>query len=313
MKNFRILALALTAIILISSCASKSNKENTVSLSGAFALYPLVVKWADEYKKENPNVRFNISGGGAGKGMADALAGAVDLGMFSREISQEEKDKGVWWVGLTIDAVVPTISNQNPYLASLKKRGLTRDEFKAIFIDKSISEWNELVEGELKKSISVYTRSDACGAAGTWAKYLGGKQENLSGVGIFGDPGLAEAVSKDPVGIAFNNTIFAYDIKTGEKRVGIEVIPIDINGNGKIDPEEDFYDSFEQILKAIANGIYPAPPARELYFVSKGKPEKEATIDFIKWTLTKGQAFVKEAGYVPIEQSKINKYLDKLK
>ena len=179
MKNFRILALALVAIILISSCASKSNKENTVSLSGAFALYPLVVKWADEYKKENPNVRFNISGGGAGKGMADALAGAVDLGMFSREISQDEKDKGVWWVGLTIDAVVPTISKQNPYLEALKKRGLTRDEFKAIFIDKSISQWNELVEGELKKSISVYTRSDACGAAETWAKYLGGKQENL--------------------------------------------------------------------------------------------------------------------------------------
>ncbi|MBS2098871.1 PstS family phosphate ABC transporter substrate-binding protein [Carboxylicivirga linearis] len=313
MKNFRILALALAAIILISSCASKSSKENTVSLSGAFALYPLVVKWADEYKKENPNVRFNISGGGAGKGMADALAGAVDLGMFSREISQEEKDKGVWWVGLTIDAVVPTISNQNSYLEILKKRGLTRDEFKAIFIDKSISGWDELVAGELKNTISVYTRSDACGAAGTWAKYLGGKQENLSGVGIFGDPGLADAVSKDPVGIAFNNTIFAFNIKTGAKRDGIEVIPIDINANGKIDPEEDFYDSFEQILKAIANGIYPAPPARELYFVSKGKPEKEAAIDFIKWTLTKGQAFVKEAGYVPIEQSKINKYLDKLK
>jgi len=311
MKQIKTISLALIAMFLISACASKSSKENTVSISGAFALYPLVVKWSEEYQKEHPEVRFNISGGGAGKGMADALAGAVDLGMFSREIAQEEKNKGVWWVGLTIDAVVPTISNKNPFLDSLKNRGLTQKEFKAIFIDKTILSWNDLFggKGKSENQISVYTRSDACGAAGTWAKYLDGKQENLWGVGIYGDPGLAEAVSKDPDGIAYNNTIFAYNIKTGMKREGIEIIPIDINENGKIDKEENFYDSFDQILQAIAKGIYPSPPARELYFVANGKPQKQATCNFIKWILTKGQAFVKEAGYVPIEQTKINSYL----
>lgn len=313
MKRISIISSALIALILISSCASKSSKENTISISGAFALYPLVVKWSEAYQKEHPEVRFNISGGGAGKGMADALAGAVDLGMCSREIAQEEIDKGVWWVGLTFDAVVPTISNKNPFLDSLKVRGLSRDEFKAVFIEKKITSWNELFQTKGENQIVVYTRSDACGAAGTWAKYLGGKQENLAGVGIYGDPGLAEAVSKDLMGIAFNNTIFTYDIKTGAKREGIDVIPIDINANSKIDPDENFYNSFDNILAAIANGVYPAPPARELYFVAKGKPQKEAVLDFIKWTLTKGQAFVKEAGYVPIEQSKIESYLSKVK
>ena len=313
MKRISIISSALIALILISSCASKSSKENTISISGAFALYPLVVKWSEEYQKEHPEVRFNISGGGAGKGMADALAGAVDLGMFSREIAQEEKDKGVWWIGLTIDAVVPTISSKNPFLDSLKVRGLSRDEFKAIFIDNTITSWNAFFQNDKGNEITVYTRSDACGAAGTWAKYLHGKQENLKGVGIYGDPGLAEAVSKDPLGIAFNNTIFAYDIKTGAKREGIDVIPIDINSNGRIDPNENFYNSFDNILQAIANGVYPAPPARELYFVAKGKPQKKAVLNFIKWTLTKGQAFVKEAGYVPIEQAKIDNYLSKIK
>ena len=313
MKRISIISSALIALILISSCASKSSKENTISISGAFALYPLVVKWSEEYQKEHPEVRFNISGGGAGKGMADALAGAVDLGMFSREIAQEEKDKGVWWIGLTIDAVVPTISSKNPFLDSLKARGLSRDEFKAIFIDNTITSWNVFFQNDNGNEITVYTRSDACGAAGTWAKYLDGKQENLKGVGIYGDPGLAEAVSKDPLGIAFNNTIFAYDIKTGAKRVGVDVIPIDINSNGRIDPNENFYNSFDNILQAIANGVYPAPPARELYFVAKGKPQKKAVLNFIKWTLTKGQVFVREAGYVPIEQAKIDNYLSKIK
>ncbi len=312
MQQIKTITFLLVCSVFIHSCAGSSGKENTISISGAFALYPLVVKWSEEYKKEHPDVRFNISGGGAGKGMADALARAVDLGMFSRDISAEEKNKGVWWVGLTIDAVVPTVCNKNPFLDSLKSQGLTKEEFKAIFIDKSITNWDQLFKTESSHPISVYTRSDACGAAGTWAKYLGGKQENLTGVGIFGDPGLAEAVSKDPLGIAFNNTIFAYDIKTGKKRGAIEVIPIDINANGKIDKDEDFYDSFENLLQAIANGIYPAPPARELYFVTKGKPEKQATIDFIKWTLTKGQAFVKEAGYVPIDQTVIDGYIKKM-
>lgn len=303
----------LAFAIILSSCASKKRKAETISLSGAFALYPLAIIWSEEYKKEHPEIRFNISGGGAGKGMADALAGTVDLGMFSREISQEEKDKGVWWVGLTIDAVLPTISSENPYLEIIKSRGLTRDEFKGIFIDGTIKDWGSLLKANGSKEIAVYTRSDACGAAETWAKYLGGKQENLLGIGIFGDPGLAEAVTKEASAIAFNNTNFVYDIKTGDKRPGIEVVPIDINANGVIDPEENFYGKVDLVLKSIADGIYPSPPARELYFVAKGKPAKQQVLDFLKWTLTDGQKFVAEAGYVPIDQGKIDKYLESLK
>lgn len=302
----------LIAAIMVSSCASQKKKDQTISLSGAFALYPLAVKWTEEYQKVHPEIRFNVSGGGAGKGMADALAQTVDLGMFSREIAEEEKKQGVWWVGLTIDAVVPTISDQNPFLESIKQKGLTKENFTAIFTDEIDEDWGKLLKVAGKGKVMVYTRSDACGAAETWAKYLGGKQENLLGIGIFGDPGLADAVAKDKYGIGFNNTAYAYDVKTGKKRKGMDVIPIDINGNGVIDPEENFYDSFESVLKAIADGIYPSPPARELYFVSKGKPEKKATLDFIRWCLTDGQKYIMEAGYVPIEQEKIKHYLDQL-
>jgi phosphate transport system substrate-binding protein len=311
MKRNNLIYFVVFALIL-SSCASSKKKEQTISISGAFALYPLVIKWSEEYQKEHPEVQFNITGGGAGKGMADALAGTIDLGMFSREIAQEEKNKGVWWVGLTIDAVVPTISNQNPNLEQLKIHGLTRDEFKTIFIGGTITDWNQIVKEIQPNKLTVYTRSDACGAAETWAKYLGAKQENIKGIGIFGDPGLTEAVVKDPSGIAFNNTAFAFDIKTGQKRAGVDVVPIDINNNDVIDTEEDFYQSFESVLKAIAEGVYPSPPARELYFVAKGKPTKQATLDFIKWTLTDGQKYITEAGYVPINQEKINQYLEKL-
>ncbi len=312
MKRSIILS-AIAISIVFSGCASREKKDNTITLSGAFALYPLAVKWTEEYGKINPEVRFNVSGGGAGKGMADALSGAVDLGMFSREIADEEKQQGVWWVGLTIDAVVPTISSQNPYLSVLRQQGLSREDFKAIFMDQTVKDWGKILNQPEKAHMTIYTRSDACGAAETWAKYLGGHQENLAGIGIFGDPGMADAVAKDKLGMGFNNTIFAYDINTGKKRPGIEIAPIDINDNGMLDPEEDFYETFDGVLQAIGSGVYPSPPARELYFVAKGKPQKQATLDFIRWCLTEGQQYVKEAGYVPIDSEKIESYLKKLK
>ena len=313
----KIIVLLILSGILLQSCVSSKQKEQTISISGAFALYPLVVKWSEEYKKEHPEVRFNISAGGAGKGMADALSGTVDLGMFSREIAPEEIEKGVWWTGLAIDAVLPTISANNKFLVQLNNTGISRANLAAVFIKDSIQSWNQLpglekIPDAANAKLTVYTRSDACGAAGTWAAYLGGSQENLKGIGIFGDPGLAEAVAKDENGIGFNNTIYVYDIKTGQKRPGIEVLPLDLNENGKIDANENFYSDFSSVLEAIAAGIYPSPPARELYFVSKGRPQKQSVADFIKWTLTEGQKYVVESGYVPVDQEKIEAYLKQL-
>lgn len=108
--------------------------------------------------------------------MTDALAGTVDLGMFSREITQFEKDKGVWWVGLCKNAVLPTISADHPYLEQLRQQGMSKDEFRAVFIEKSITTWGEILDNVAPLDIQVYTRSDAFGAAETWAKYLDGKQ-----------------------------------------------------------------------------------------------------------------------------------------
>ena len=304
--------MLLVLLTFLTSCVSKKRTEETINISGAFALYPMVVKWSEEYRKEHPEIRFNISAGGAGKGMADALAGTVDLGMFSRGISREEKNKGVWWVSLAIDAVLPTISSDNPFIDELKIRGMSREEFKSVFIGGSITNWSELFATNKKGDIMVYTRSDACGAAETWADFLGGKQENLNGIGIYGDPGLAEAVSKDPNGIGYNNTNYVYDINNGRKRPGIEIVPIDINSNGLIDSVENFYDSLYDLLEAVGAGNYPSPPARDLYFVSKGKPEKKAALDFVRWTLEEGQKYVLEAGYVPIIQKDLDIQVKKL-
>jgi len=113
------------------------------------------------------------------------------------------------------------------------------------------------------------------------------------------------AVKKDPLGIGFNNIGFAYDSKTKKQLAGIRVLPIDINSDGKITADEDFYNTIDDLIAAIANGKYPSPPARELYFVTNGKPQKEVVIRFLSWVLTEGQKYVNESGYITLSKEKI--------
>lgn len=72
-----------------------------------------------------------------------------------------------------------------------------------------------------------------------------------------------------------------------------------------IDPEEDFYSSLDSIMLAIRDGRYPAPPARDLFLISKGEPVKQSVKDFLFWILTEGQQFVHEAGYVQLKDEQI--------
>ena len=120
MKTDQLLSFLLICLLLLvaaigcsqtaSSALGDSDLSGTITISGAWALYPLVVRWGEEYQALHPGVQFDISAGGAGKGMADALSKAVDMGMVSREIYPAEVEKGAFGVPVAKDAVFPTVS-----------------------------------------------------------------------------------------------------------------------------------------------------------------------------------------------------------
>jgi phosphate transport system substrate-binding protein len=297
--------MVLFSVVKEKPAITQKELKGTISLSGAWALYPMAVRWAEEFRKINPEVRIDLSAGGAGKGITDALNDMVDLGMVSREIYKEELNKGAYPVAVTKDAVVPVINASNPYLDILLGRGLKKEGGSNIWITGMYKTWAQAFGIKSTSPIHVYTRSDACGAAEVWARYFGKKQEDLLGSGVYGDPGLALAVKKDALGIGYNNIGYAYDSKTKKQLAGIRVLPIDINNDGKITPDENFYDSMDDLIRAIANGKYPSPPARELYFVSHGKPQKEVVTKFLEWVLTDGQKYVNESGYITLSKEKV--------
>ena len=282
--------------MLLASCGSRGEVKRDahgkevlsgyITLSGAFALYPLAIQWADEFRRLHPGVDIDISAGGAGKGITDVLADQVDIAMVSRELKPQEKEKGALAFAVAKDAVVATINRDNPEYQRFLKTGLSQAEAKRIWAGKT--------------RFNVYTRSDACGAAETWAAFLDTKQEDLKGTGVYGDPGMAQTLQKDVNGIGFNNIGYAYNDKTHKPMSGLAIVPIDVNGNGRVDADEQFYGTLDELMEAIADGKYPTPPARNLYLVTAGKPKNPVVVAFLKYVRTKGQRLNGPAGFVHI-------------
>lgn len=254
-------------------------------------------------------MRIDISAGGAGKGMADALAGVVDIGMVSREIDRAEKSRGAFPIFIAKDAVFATISEKNPAIKQILSRGITSQTLVDAYINTKVTTWKQAVGGP-GASIHLYTRSDSCGAASAFARFLGKyKQENLKGIGVYGDPGILEAVRRDPLGIGYNNLSYVF---TGDRLTrGIKLVPIDANRNGKADPEERI-DSRDKAYKEIASGRYPA--SRREFFVTKGKP-KGIVREFIEFALSDAGTRVLEdvGGYVPLSKSERSEQLEKIR
>jgi phosphate transport system substrate-binding protein len=317
------ISLSLSLIIMFPSLGQEkksktesikatSEIQGTIRVSGAWALYPMMVKWGEEYRKLHPRVRVDISAGGAGKGVADALTGLVNVGMVSREIAQEEIKQGAFYVPVVKDAVFPIMNDENPvFQKGWSAKGIKRQTFIDLWIKGKDLTWGKVAGNDSKYKVHAYTRSDSCGAAETWAQYLGGKnQEDLQGIGVYGDPGLAEAVRKDFLGIGYNNLNYAYDFKTGLPPKGLRIVPIDLNENGRIDPEEDLKTK-NRAIQAIASGIYPSPPTRDLYLLMKDNP-KGLTKEFIRWILAEGQKYVEEIGYIKLTKTQVSFALKKL-
>ncbi|GAA4787103.1 PstS family phosphate ABC transporter substrate-binding protein [Olivibacter ginsenosidimutans] len=312
--NLKLLACALLVSLL--ACNRTNNrveKQETIAISGAFALYPMMIQWSQDFKAQHPNVRFNISAGGAGKGIADVLSDMVDIGMVSRDIHPEEVQKGGYLINVANDAVVATCNVNNPAAKELATRGITRDEFIAIFLEGKIGRWDQLSGINHAYDMHVYVRSDAAGAAETWAKFLDASQEDLLGIGVFGDPGQAQAIMRDPLSIGFSNLNYVYNLKTRKPQPEVQILPIDWNGNGRVDKNEFFYQSLDSLNAAIGDGRYPAPPARTLGLLFHGKPQNEILLAFLNYILSpQGQARLPENGYVRLNKAVVEQELTKI-
>lgn len=282
--------------------AKAGDLQGNIAVSGAFALYPLMLRWADAFSQRHPGVTIDVSAGGSGKGVTDVLAGQVDLGMVSRDLKAPERQHGAVAVAVARDAVVPIINIHHPLYRQLLQRGLLQKTASGIWVTGRVKTWGQVAGLINQTPINVYTRSDACGAAETFAAWLKSHQEDLLGTGVYGDPGIVRQVVNDPYGVGMCNISYAFDDQTGRPNDGIALFPIDTNDDGRISKEEHFYASKQTLIKAIQDGRYPCPPARQLYVVRKGKPQNAIVKAFLRFILEEGQQYNVPAGFIPVNE-----------
>ncbi|NKE35792.1 PstS family phosphate ABC transporter substrate-binding protein [Natronococcus sp. JC468] len=305
-------ALGAGSAVALSGCLAGSDSDSgsgpTIRISGGVGPLPMVQVWADIYTDER-DVEIDVSGGGTGVGVSDVLNEQVDVAMMGRGPEEAELEQGLVATAMLIDTVVGTINVNNPMYDEIRERGLTQEELAAIF-SKEITNWNEVVEPDVDEPIFVYGRSDSSAAYQKWGEFLGGytesELEDMADGNFDGDQQVAQAINNDTHAISLNNINYVYDFNTGDLEMNIRPVPLDRDGNGTLSSEEDFYDTRDDFLTAVEDGRYPSPPARDMYLAANGEFD-DAAADFVEWVLTEGQQYVRENGYAPIGDEKLEK------
>ncbi|NGM71608.1 PstS family phosphate ABC transporter substrate-binding protein [Natronolimnobius sp. AArcel1] len=296
--------------LALSGCLAGSSSGSDIRISGGVGPLPMMQVWADEYESDT-GVGIDVSGGGTGVGVSDVLNEQVDIAMMGREPDDDEIEQGLFAVAMLIDTVVGTINVDNPVYSDLRENGLTRDELEGVFT-REITNWGELVESDVDEPIYVYGRSDSSAAYKQWGDFLGGEDdaytenelEDFADGNFDGDQQIAQAINNDSLGMSMNNINYVYDFNTGNLEMNIRPVPLDLSESGTLESGEDFYDTRDEFLTAVEEGIYPAPPAREMFIAANEEFEDEAA-EFAAWVLTEGQQYVPDNGYAPLSDDRL--------
>ena len=321
-------AINLLLILLILPCckprSSESSKSNlpaetnssisgNFSISGAYALYPLVKKWTEDFMKLHPAVKIVIATGGTGQGINDLLNKKNQLAMISRPLTDAELEAGVWTVPVAKDGVAVIVNQKNPYLKRILDQGLSPYEFLKVFTSDKPVTWGELLDTSGKEKVIVFKRADESGAADVFASFLNRESADLKGTGVTGDDEMIKSVQNNPLAIGFCNFSYAFNEATGGQMNDIQIVPADLDFDNKIDRKEIPFNNLDKAHRGLWLGIYPKNLCRELSVGSSGKPTDPVLVEFLKYILTDGQNDIKASGLCELNEVYVTYSLEKLK
>jgi phosphate transport system substrate-binding protein len=325
--HFNRITIVLLCLLLISGCKPRKTDQTKVTLStqpkselagnfcisGAYALYPLVTRWSDDFMKLYPNVKIVVMKGGTGIGIDDLHSKKAQLAMISRPLTDEEVSDSLWTVAVAKAGVAPIVNQRNPYFKRILQRGIDPKKLIRLFTGTQPVTWGELLDTTSKEKAVVYTRADESGAAVIWANFLWKESPDLKGIKVVGDDEMIRSIQGNPLGIGYCNFSYAFDSVTGERLKDIQVLPIDLDFDNTIDKKEIPFSNINKAHRGLWLGYYPKNLTRELTFGSIGKPTDQVILEFLNYTLTTGQAAVGSTGFCELNDVYIKNALENLK
>ena len=280
----------------IGSYAKVGGVSGNLSSVGSDTLNNVMTLWAENFKKEYPNVRIQIEGKGSSTAPPALISGTAQLGPMSREMKPTELDEFEKKFGypptkvrVAIDALAVYVNKDNPL------EQLTLQQVDAVFSKTrscggtaDLGTWGALgLSGAwAQKPVSLYGRNSASGTYGFF-------KEHALCNGDFRDtvkeqPGSAsvvQGVSEDMYGIGYSGI--------GYKTSGVKSLALAAKDGAPFvstDPAN------------VYAGKYPL--ARFLYVYVNQPPNKPAdplVKQFLAFVLSQeGQTIVVKDGYLPL-------------
>jgi len=282
-----------------------SGISGNISSVGSDTLANLMTLWAEEFKREYPNVNIQIQAAGSSTAPPALTEATSNLGpmsrkMKSKEIESFEKRYGYkpTAIPVAIDALAVFIHKDNPI------KGMTIPEVDAIFSvtrkckgDKDISKWGDLgMTGNWKNlDVQIYGRNSVSGTYGYFKKHALCKGDFKNTVNEQpGSASVVQSVSSSINGIGYSGI--------GYKTSGVKAVPLTKKAGKPF---------VEATTDNAISGDYPL--SRFLYvYVNKhpNKPLAPLEREFIKMVLSKtGQEVVVKDGYIPLPAKVVDKVL----
>jgi phosphate transport system substrate-binding protein len=291
----------------LKSYEKVSGISGNLNSVGSDTLNNLMTMWAEEFRKQYPNVNIQIEGKGSATAPPALIEGTAQVGPMSRAMKPEEEDKfqekhgyKPTQISVALDCLAVYVHKDNPV------RGLTVQQLDCIFSKTrksgfaDISTWGQAgLPGPWEKlPISLYGRNSA---SGTYAYF----KEHALKKGDYKDtvkeqPGSAavvNAVANDRAGIGYSGI--------GYKTSEVRALPLAKDAKSALAEP-----SFENAL----NGSYPLGRALYVYIAKKpNEPLSPLVKEFLKFVLSKeGQSVVVKDGYGELPPKIIERELKKL-
>ena len=245
-----------------------SQVTGTITVAGSTSVQPFSEVLAEAFMSKNPGVKVHVQGGGSTQGVQTAISGAADIGVSSRELSDQEKESHLVETTIALDGIAVVVHPGNPV------NELTREEIENIYLG-NITNWKAL--GGPAGDITVVCREEGSGTRGAFEEIVMNKKSITNKAIIQNSTGAVRTtVAGDPRGIGFVSLA----------SLNQEVKAVNIDG---VTPS----------IENVNNGSYQI--ARPFLYLTKGQPEGVVKA-FIDFTLSReGQQLLVEEGAISVK------------
>jgi phosphate transport system substrate-binding protein len=293
MKKLTTFIILLAMLFSARHGSAQQPIHNKVIITGTRFTYPVVEKWVTEFKKTHPNVAIALAP------LGTPAADSANVKIVSHDIAPSDLKAGDTYVALAKYGLLTIANAKSPLVPYYQNKGLQEADVDKLFFTTT--------PGTFKNYV-VYTRQQESCAPTTFASQHGHTFADLSGTKISGDDkALFNAMKKDSLGISYNNLGYVYDIQTRKLNAGIAILPVDLNRNGKIDADEQFYNTLDDVIRKFETTSNPLLSVEDVNFVyAKNTSNPDITV-FLNWVLTEGQKYNHEIGFLNFNSEELNK------